>query len=158
MTVIISERKKTPQAALRQSNPGVHRMPFGEVLKSATVLFITCLRNDDTFNMIDEPEFALIRPDAVIICVSRGGIVNEKALVKSLREDRISGAGMDVFAVEPASSAEDSAVLGDDAKGLNLTFSPHLGYFSVQTVVNMQVRVKEHIHNWVTGQDMEFVA
>jgi glycerate dehydrogenase len=108
--------------------------------------------------MIDEPEFAAMRSDAIVINVSRGGVVNEISLVKALQAGKISGAGVDVFDIEPASSPADSVLLSEDSRDLNLVFSPHAAYFSAQTVLNMQTKTKENLEDWTAGNKIDFVV
>ncbi|KXH57978.1 D-isomer specific 2-hydroxyacid dehydrogenase [Colletotrichum salicis] len=117
-----------PAAAATQPNGNgdTHRTLFAEVLRRATTLFLIVPLTAETKNLVGEAEMATMRPDTVIINVGRGGTVNEAALVAALREGRISGAATDVYEVEPAGSGRDSVLLGEEAKSLNLTLTPHL--------------------------------
>jgi len=56
---------------------------------------------EETRGMIGEPEFAAMKPDAVVINVGRGPVIDEAAMVRALSEGRIKGAGLDVFDTEP---------------------------------------------------------
>ncbi|KAI1393506.1 D-isomer specific 2-hydroxyacid dehydrogenase [Hypoxylon trugodes] len=152
MEVLVAERKK----GIQPSEPSHRdytrsRVPFEEVIESATVLFICCTFKEESRNMIDTPELSAMKPEAVIINLSRGGIMNNPAVIRALREKRISGVAVDVYDREPACTEEDSAFLADDTKDLNLTLSPHVGYFSTKTVLTMKSMVKEHIKNLVLG-------
>jgi phosphoglycerate dehydrogenase-like enzyme len=55
----------------------------------------------ETLGLIGEPELAAMKPDAVLINVGRGPVIQEAALVKALSEKRIKGAALDVFDTEP---------------------------------------------------------
>jgi phosphoglycerate dehydrogenase-like enzyme len=55
----------------------------------------------ETLGLIGEPEIAAMKPDAVIINIGRGPVIQEKALVRTLAEGRIKGAALDVFEHEP---------------------------------------------------------
>ncbi|KAI0599706.1 D-isomer specific 2-hydroxyacid dehydrogenase [Biscogniauxia sp. FL1348] len=166
MKVLISERKtssggaaKTPtQNGNDDGSSSVARTPFDQVVKSATVLFITCPLTPETLNMLDGPEFAVMRPEVVVVNVARGGVVNSAALVQALRENRISGAAVDVYDKEPASSADDSLLLADDVQGLNITFSPHVGYFSGQTVQVVKEMTRTHLKNYATGKGGNYLV
>ncbi|KAI1081456.1 D-isomer specific 2-hydroxyacid dehydrogenase [Whalleya microplaca] len=161
MEVLIAERKTGGQlqrASYEESGIPYSRVPFYEVIKSVTVLFICCTFDESSRNMIDAPELSVMKPEAIIINVSRGGVMNTGAVIKALRERHISGAAVDVFDQEPASTEEDSAFLAEDTKDLNLTFSPHVGYFSTKTVLTMKSMVKEQIRNFISGNYASFEA
>lgn len=80
---------------------GYPRVPLDELLAQADVLSLHCLLTDDTRNMIGERELDLMKPTALLINTSRGGLVNETALVEALRKGKIGGAGFDVLTEEP---------------------------------------------------------
>ncbi|KAI0466949.1 D-isomer specific 2-hydroxyacid dehydrogenase [Xylaria cf. heliscus] len=155
MKVLISERKSgaPPRDVGEQTT---ERTPFNEVIRTATVFFICCISNGNTRNMIDAAEVSAMRPETIIVNVSRGNVVNTAEVIKALREQRISGAAADVFDQEPASTEEDSAFLAENTKDLNLTFSPHVGYFSTKTVVTMKAMVREQIKNFIDGDFRKF--
>ncbi|KAI0906732.1 D-isomer specific 2-hydroxyacid dehydrogenase [Ustulina deusta] len=155
MKVLIAERKSGAPAR-DTAEETTQRTPFGEVIRTATVLFISCTSSGDTRNMIDAAELGAMRPETVIVNVSRGNVVNTAEVVKALRERRISGAAADVFDREPASTEQDSAFLAENTRNLNLTLSPHVGYFSSKTVVTMKAMVREQIKNFVDGDFTKF--
>ncbi|TEA14608.1 Glycerate dehydrogenase [Colletotrichum sidae] len=90
--------------------------------------------------------------DAVIVNVGRGGTVDERALLAALEEGRISGAATDVYEVEPAGSGEDSVLLGEAARGLNLVLTPHLAWCADQTRVNIRRVVGDNVRAFVGGE------
>ncbi|KAI1445662.1 D-isomer specific 2-hydroxyacid dehydrogenase [Annulohypoxylon stygium] len=149
MKVLIAERKGRDQ--VRES-----RVRFDQVIRSATVLFICCSFSEEDRNMVDTHELSVMPPEAVIVNVSRGGVMNTAAVIQALREKRISGVAVDVFDREPASSEDDSAFLVAGTTDLNLTLSPHVGYFSTKTVLTMLSMVKAHIKNYVLGDYAKF--
>lgn len=155
MRVLIADRNSgTP---VRNTTEEVtERTSFDQVIKTATVLFISCISNGDTRNMIGTAELSAMRPEAIIVNVSRGNVVNTEEVIKALGEQRISGAATDVFDREPASTEEDSAFLAESTKDLNLTFSPHVAYFSTKTVLTMKAMVREQIKNFIDGDFRKF--
>ncbi len=76
---------------------------------------------DQTRNLIDTPQFALMKPTVLIVNHSRGTIVNEEALVRALREGQIGGYGTDVYAQEPPDATAELFSFP------NVVASPHLG-------------------------------
>lgn len=75
-----------------------HRL---EMLPRCDYVVVSAPLTPETRGMIGEPEFAAMKPDAVIINVGRGPVIDETAMVKALSDRRIKGAGLDVFDVEP---------------------------------------------------------
>ncbi|MBN1689598.1 MAG: D-2-hydroxyacid dehydrogenase [Dehalococcoidia bacterium] len=77
------------------------RRQLKKMLNDCDFVVLTVPLTAETENMIGEAELRSMKPTAYLINVSRGNVVNEDALVNALENNRIAGAGMDVFAVEP---------------------------------------------------------
>lgn len=93
-------------------------------------------------------------PHAVLINVSRGGIVDEAAILAALKaRDHLFGYGTDVFAVEPAGSEQDSLLLGEEARCLNLVVTGHQAWVSETTLANQKKRVGQNLRRFVGGDD-----
>ncbi|KAL0939671.1 glycerate dehydrogenase [Colletotrichum truncatum] len=160
MEVLVAARKSAPSpsssspptSALVNGNGDAERTPFEEVIRRATTLFLVVPLTPETKNLIGEEELRMMRPDVVIVNVGRGGTIDEKALLSALAENRIYGAATDVYEVEPAGSGEDSVLLGDEARGLNLTLTPHLAWCADQTRVNIRRVVGENLRGFVRGE------
>jgi phosphoglycerate dehydrogenase-like enzyme len=130
-----------------------NRVAFEEVLKKATVLVLCCPRDPSTVNPIGEAELKLMRSDALLINVARGGIVNETALVKALKQNWISSAATDVLEIEPGIIG--SALLPKHGEPIpNLTISPHMAWFAQETISTLQRLLKEGIDGWVAGKSI----
>ncbi|KAJ5175297.1 uncharacterized protein N7482_001174 [Penicillium canariense] len=142
MSVLVAERKG--------GSPRNNRTSFEDVLKTSTVLVLCLPRTPETFDLISTAELHMMPPQALLINVSRGGIVNEAALLAALKSGRISGAATDVFAIEPTGRA-DSPLLSAEAQGLNLILTPHLAWYAEQTLTNIQALVKSNVESWYTG-------
>lgn len=74
------------------------------VYRESDAIVVAAPDTSETRGMIDEAAFARMKPEAVLINVARGRLVDEDALVKALEEGRIRGAGLDVFRQEPLPS------------------------------------------------------
>ena len=138
--VLISERKNSP---VREG-----RMAFEEALKHGDIISIHCPLNDDTKNLISTNEFALMKPNAVLINTARGGIVNESALANALIHKKIAGAAIDVLSKEPA---EDSNPL-IQYKGNNLLLTPHIAWASRQSISRLIQQIALNIEAFQVGQ------
>lgn len=151
MEVLVAARKGAEPAAAADGAPA--RTAFAEVVRRATVLFLVVPLTPETRDLIGAPELAGMRPDAVVVNVGRGGTVDEAALVDALRRGGISGAATDVYETEPAGSGRDSVLLGEAARDLNLTLTPHLAWCADQTRVNVRRVVGENLRAFVRGEE-----
>ena len=71
------------------------------LVRMADVLSVHLHLNDQTRGIVDDRRLRLLKPTAFVINVARGALVDEAALAAALREGRVAGAGLDVFAAEP---------------------------------------------------------
>jgi phosphoglycerate dehydrogenase-like enzyme len=71
------------------------------LLASSEYIVLAAPLTEETRDLIDARAFASMRPDAVLINIARGGLVEDAALIEALREGRIAGAALDVFREEP---------------------------------------------------------
>ena len=77
-------------------------------------------------HLIAEAELRMMKKSAFLIDVSRGAIIQEEALLKALQENRIGGAGLDVFADEPLEPGHPLFTLE------NVILTPHLAWYTKQ--------------------------
>ncbi len=89
---------------LEKSLEVAHRS-LDELIAESDVITIHAPLTPQTANLINAERIARMKPDAIIINVSRGAIIDEAALARALIEGRIGGAGLDVFAREPLDAA-----------------------------------------------------
>ena len=115
------------------SQSGLAGVGFEELLSSADVLSIHVPLSDQTRGRIDAQAIGLMRPDAVLINSSRGGIVDEAALAAALRAGRLGGAALDVLAEEPPTLT--SASIFHDCPNLILT--PHIAGVTAESNVRV---------------------
>jgi len=86
--------------------------------------------SERTKNFVNLEKISLMKKTSIIINTSRGPIVNEEDLIYCLENKKISGAGLDVYDIEPLPSGH---VLRKLSKTLNLVLTPHIGYVSEET-------------------------
>ncbi|MET3897399.1 glyoxylate/hydroxypyruvate reductase A [Devosia sp. UYZn731] len=72
-----------------------------DVLPEVDALVLACPLTDETRLLIDRPQVEALKRGAVIVNISRGGVINEAAMLEGLQSGRIKGAALDVFEVEP---------------------------------------------------------
>jgi phosphoglycerate dehydrogenase-like enzyme len=83
------------------SAAGVELVSLEQVLRESDYVLINCPLLPETRDLIGEKELRLMKRDSVLVNAARGPIVNEPALIEALREGRIRGAALDVYAQEP---------------------------------------------------------
>ncbi|CAN9115859.1 unnamed protein product [Alternaria sp. RS040] len=163
MRVLIASRKTPATPPLDGGLPlpapdaSDDRIPFDHVLRNSTVLVLSLPRNPETLNLISTAELEKMHPYTVLINIARGGIVHEAAVVQALKERRIAGYATDVYQVEPVGGPEDSPLLEEDIKDLNVTLSPHLAWFSTRSIKNLGEILKETIEGYVSGNDINVI-
>ncbi|KAI0002653.1 glycerate dehydrogenase [Xylariaceae sp. FL0662B] len=143
MKTLISDRKGA-------SSPAPDgRVDFETVIRECSVIVLTLPRTPETLNLISDEEFKAMKSYAVLINVSRGGIVDEKALVTALRERKIAGAATDVFLQEPA-GPENSVLLAPETADLNLVTTPHVAWCAEDTNDNYNRALMDNLTGWMT--------
>ena len=88
--------------------------------------------NSQTRGMLGAREFGLVKPGAIFINTSRGGLIDEYALLQALTSGRISAAGVDVLEGEPAIGHHPLLTYAREHN--NLIITPHIGGFSPDAV------------------------
>jgi phosphoglycerate dehydrogenase-like enzyme len=119
MHVVYTKRTPLPEAI--EQRLGVGHRALADLLVEADVVLVAAPHTPATEGIIGAAELALMRPSAVLVNISRGGLVDEAALVEALSSHAIAGAGLDVFVQEPVPF--DHPLLGLD----NVVLSPHIG-------------------------------
>jgi len=147
MKVIVAERKG--ETKVREG-----RVSFTEALKQATVIMLTAPLSESTREMISTPEFEMMDPSTYLINVGRGGLVNEAALAKALKEKTIGGAATDVFQTEPADK-ENCPLLAEDLP--NLVLTPHVAWYTGATMKKLSNRVQESLEGFAKGEPVNVV-
>ena len=89
---------RTPTSAFP---PGVARVDFDQLIAQSDIVGLFASVNKDNRAMVDERALGMMKPPAYLVNVARGELVDEVALFRALKERRIAGAALDVFAIEP---------------------------------------------------------
>ncbi|MFA5351131.1 MAG: phosphoglycerate dehydrogenase [Candidatus Omnitrophota bacterium] len=131
---------------------GVEIAELKKVLQEADYITVHTPLTDETRHMISDKEFALMKKGVRIINCARGGIIDEAALVKALKEQKVSGAAMDVFENEPL-SAENELLKLD-----NVVITPHLGASTEEAQVNVAIEVAEIVRDALLGKGIRNAA
>jgi phosphoglycerate dehydrogenase-like enzyme len=129
---------------------GATALALDDLLKTADVVTLHVPLMAATRNLIGAPQLALMKKDAVLINAARGGVVDEAALAQALTDNRIAGAAVDVYSIEPA--AADNPLLqltGDAASRLLLT--PHVAGVTRQSAAFLFKASWQNVQNVLNG-------
>jgi phosphoglycerate dehydrogenase-like enzyme len=99
-----------------------------EFLARADIVSLHVPLAEDTRNWLDAGDIASLKRGAIVINVARGGLIDETALVAALNDGRVSAAGLDVFAAEPAPASNPLFALS------NVVVSPHIAWLTRETI------------------------
>lgn len=111
-----------------------------EIFKNADFISLHLPLNNSTKYILDNNQFEQMKSTAVVINTARGGLINEKALFRALKENKIWGAGVDVFETEPPNNIE---LLNLD----NIVIGSHAAASTVQAIDNMGIMASENLVN-----------
>ncbi|MFS0735832.1 D-glycerate dehydrogenase [Sphingomonas sp. 1P06PA] len=131
-------------AVVEQELGATYYPQLDAMLGAVDIVSINCPHTPETHNLIDARRIGLLRPDSYLINIARGEIVDEAALVDALESGRIAGAGLDVFAHEPAI---DSRLLASD----NVVLLPHMGSATIEGRDATGEKVIANIRAWIDG-------
>jgi len=118
------------------------------LLQQADFISIHCPKTPDTIGMIGEKEFNIMKSNAVLINASRGGLVDESALIQALRSGTIKGAGLDCFEHEPVTSSNPLLQYQEQ----NLIMTPHIGGATKDALIRMGKEAADNVLSHLEGK------
>jgi len=119
-----------------------------ELLREADVVTLHVPLTDSTRGLLDRRRLSLMKPTARLVNASRGGVVDEEALAEALREGRLGGAALDVFADEPLPA--DSPL----REAPNLILTPHLGASTLEAQERVATEVAHAVRSALLEGDL----
>lgn len=129
-----------------EKNLGVRFAEMEELLKSSDFVVLMTPLNPHTEKLMGRNEFSLMKKTAFFINASRGGTVDENALIDALKSQSIAGAGLDVYAEEPV--APDNPLL----KMNNVVLLPHIGTATYRTSFDMAMLAAHNLVKALYGE------
>jgi phosphoglycerate dehydrogenase-like enzyme len=143
MKVIAWSQNLTPEKC---DAAGVGYMSKEELFRQADFISIHLVLSQRSRGLVGAKEIGMMKASAYIINTSRGPIIDEAALLSALRDNKIAGAGLDVFDVEPLPL--DHPLRKMD----NVVITPHLGYVSLQNYRAYFSGVVDDIRGFLEGK------
>jgi D-3-phosphoglycerate dehydrogenase len=130
-------------------NLRVELVPLKQLLKEADFITLHTPLTPQTKKLIGAKELTLVKPTVRIINTARGGLIDEEALAKAVKERRVAGAAIDVFSTEPAT---ESALFDSD----NIIVTPHLGASTAEAQVMAARDVAEQVIDVFNGRPARY--
>jgi D-3-phosphoglycerate dehydrogenase / 2-oxoglutarate reductase len=118
---------------------GAEKVDFEKAVSAGDFFSIHMPLNEQTRGIFNESVFKKMKPGAIIINTSRGGLVNERDLYRALAEGTLGAAGIDVFEEEPTS--RDNPLLALD----NITVSGHTGFYTEESLAELKTKAALNI-------------
>ncbi|GBD10491.1 Glycerate dehydrogenase [bacterium HR23] len=125
---------------------GVEPVSFHDLLRQSDFVSIHTPLTPETRHMFNEATLRLMKPTAILVNTARGGVIDEKALVRALQEKWIAGAGLDVLEQEPPDPHNPLL------KMENVLLSPHAAYYSDRAVAGLPRRCAEEVVRVLQGR------
>jgi D-3-phosphoglycerate dehydrogenase len=138
--------------AERCKEVGVTYATKEELFSTADIVTIHVVLSDRSRGLVGAADLARMKPTSFLVNTARGPIVDETALLETLKARKIAGAGVDVFSVEPLPVDHPFRKLD------NMVVTPHLGYATQETFIAHYNQMVEGIDAWFKGEPVRRLA
>jgi D-3-phosphoglycerate dehydrogenase len=125
---------------------GVEPVDLDKLFAEADVVSLHCPLTPETHNLVDATRLAAMKPDAVLVNVSRGGLIDTVALANALETGSIAGAALDVLPQEPPDPADP--LLGAP----NLIMTNHLAWYSEVALITLRRLLAARCSAYLNGE------
>ena len=137
----------------RAAAAGAERRELDDLLRESDIVSIHATLGTESRGLIDARRLALMKPSAYLINTARGPIVEEGALIATLKDGKIAGAGLDVFDQEPLPPGHPLASLP------NVVLTPHIGWPTDHAYAAFADAAADALLAWADGKDVpQFTA
>jgi len=138
--------------AERCKEVGVSYASKEELFASADIITIHVVLSERSRGLVGRDDLARMKPTSYLVNTARGPIVDEAALLQTLQQNKIAGAAVDVFSVEPLPVDHPFRKLD------NMVVTPHLGYVTEETFRAHYGQMVEGIDAWFNGEPVRRLA
>lgn len=131
---------------------GLEFVSLDDLLKQSDIVSVHLPLNDETENTLSKEKLALMKPEAILINAARGPIIDNDALAELLNNEKIAGAGIDVFDMEPP-IPEDYPLLS--AK--NAVLTPHIAFLTDESMVTRAHIAFDNVEKYLEGNPQNII-
>ncbi len=128
-----------------ENEPETEFVSLEELLRRSDIVTLHCPLTPQTDRLIDARTLSLMKPTAVLINTSRGGVIDENALREALDAKKIAGFGADVLTVEPMD--KNCPLLGAE----NCWITPHIAWAPLETRLRLVSLVRDNLSGYLNG-------
>ncbi|RLE47311.1 MAG: hypothetical protein DRJ31_09045 [Candidatus Methanomethylicota archaeon] len=125
----------------------VERADLEELLSRSDVISIHVILTEETYHLLDEKAFKLMKDGVLIVNTSRGAVIDERALINALRSGKVLGAASDVFEKEPLPA--DSPLL----EMQNVILTPHIAWYSEEAMAEQKRETVLNVKAYLLGRN-----
>jgi glyoxylate reductase len=134
-------------AATEEALEATYWDSLDQMLARVDIVSINCPSTPATYHLMSARRLALMQPTSYIVNTARGGVIDETALIKCIREGRIAGAGLDVFENEPVVSPKLLKLANEN----KVVLLPHMSSATIESRVDMGEKVIINIRTHYDG-------
>ncbi len=131
---------------------GVLPMTKEDLLKNSDIISIHLVLGERYKNLITKKEFNMMKKTSFIINTSRGPIINENDLIEALKEEKIAGAGLDVYDLEPLPQDHKLRFLP------NALLLPHIGYVTTENYSKFYFQMIENLESCQKNKPLRLIS
>ena len=131
---------------------GVLPMSKEDLLKNSDIISIHVILGDRYKHLITKKELGMMKKTAFLINTSRGPIINENDLVEALKDEKIAGAGLDVFEKEPLPQDHKLRFLP------NALLLPHIGYVTAENYSKFYSQMIENLESCLKNKPLRIIS
>ena len=131
---------------------GVLPMSKEDLLKNSDIISIHLVLGERYKNLITKKEFEMMKKTSFLINTSRGPIINETDLVEALKEEKIAGAGLDVYEKEPLPQDHKLRFLP------NAFLLPHIGYVTAENYSKFYLQMVENLESCLNNKPLRLIS
>ena len=149
---VVASRRSNNTAGTKYVDTLINREHLPELLSQSDFVVLALPATPESINMIGEKELHCMKPSAYLINVARGTVIDEKALIKALKEGWIAGAGLDVYVTEPLPETSPLWELP------NVILNPHVGGV-IETYNLLAINVFcDNLKRYLEGKRLRYIV
>ncbi|OCK77161.1 glycerate dehydrogenase [Lepidopterella palustris CBS 459.81] len=139
----------------REGEPTFKAVGKEELFRTADVVSLHYVLSERSRGLVGRRELGVMKPSALLINTSRGPLIDEAALLETLRRGAIGGAALDVFDIEPLPADSPWRTEDWEAEGKSrVLLTPHMGYVEEGVLNTWYEETAENLERWVDGREV----
>jgi phosphoglycerate dehydrogenase-like enzyme len=131
----------------RIDDVAIEQVELDELLTRSDIVSLHLPLTAETRDLIGRKQLARMKPSAILINTARGPIVDQSALIEALDQNRLAGAGIDVFDTEPPLQPKDPIF-----QAVNTVLVPHVGFETVEAISAKADSALRHLQDFLSGR------